>query len=74
MTGKPAGARPNREGAGISEREARIHAANMVNEILHRLGGLSALVPRGPLRDRVDDETEHIAVLAEEIGRWTPRP
>ena len=46
----------------------RMDAANLVNQILYNLGALSALVPRGPVRDQVDDETEHMGELAEAIG------
>jgi hypothetical protein len=50
----------------------RTDAANLVNQILYNLGALSAIVPRGPLRDQVDDETEHMAALAEAIGQDMP--
>jgi len=54
------------------ERADRIEAANIANKILYHLGEITALVPRGPLRDKADDEVEHIAELAEMIGRWKP--
>ena len=57
---------------GLDERGCRIKAANLVNQILRDLGAITALVPRGPLRDKADDEVEHIAELAEMIGRWKP--
>lgn len=51
----------------------RTDAANLVNQILYNLGALSAIVPRGTLRDQVDDETEHMAALAEAIATGMPR-
>lgn len=57
---------------GIDERESRIKAANAVNRILVELGGLSALVPRGPLRDRVDAAADLVGDLADAIGAWKP--
>ena len=47
----------------------RTEAANLANGILYNLGGLSALVPRGPLRDLVDEEMAHAGDLAEAIAR-----
>lgn len=55
------------------ERELRIEAANTVQRILYELGRLSAVVPRGPLRDQVDAATDAISGLAEAIGAWKPR-
>jgi hypothetical protein len=45
-------------------------AAWLSREILYRLGGLSAVVPAGPLRDHVDRVTNHALVLAEEIYHY----
>ena len=57
---------------GLDERGCRIVAANLANQILHDLGAITALVPRGPLRDKADDEVEHIAELAGMIHDWKP--
>lgn len=53
-------------------RPDRIRAANLANQILRDLGAITALVPRGPLRDKADDEAEHMAALAEMIHDWQP--
>lgn len=52
----------------MAETSRRVRAANLMNEILRDLGSLTAIVPRGPLRDQVDDEVSHMAALAEAIG------
>lgn len=48
----------------------RVRAAKYMDTIMFHLGALTATVPRGPLRDKVDDEVEHMAALWEDLGNW----
>lgn len=51
------------------ESPARVRAAKIMQRIMEDLGRLSAIVPAGPLREHVDDETGHMASLYEEVGQ-----
>ena len=59
---------PDKEAARLIAGRERTETARLMQEILRNLGALSALVPPGPLRDRVDGETGHMTALWEALA------
>lgn len=59
---------PQAEADRLAAGRERARTAQLMQEILRNLGALSAVVPRGPLRDRVDDETAHMTALWEDLA------
>lgn len=60
---------PDAEAARLIAGRERARTADLMQRILRNLGALSAIVPPGTLRERVDDETAHMTALWEALAQ-----